>query len=253
MKTFIALGVSLFTLLTLCTGCQFSSTAENDIVNTIERAYSVKPGGTLTVVSEFGAIDVQTAARDSVAMVITKEAKFKLDPTVQEALADFEVAFEHQGPDVRVEGTFKRGREHWQKKLNRLKIRFQVTVPQQSNVDLETSSGSIAVADLGGTVRARTSGGSLRFGNIEGTVWGTHLGRQHQTHFVWSRCRTQNVRRQYRGRRCCRRSQSTNLWRKPPFWRNSGPHLGQNLGRQHQTQGVPSGCQSANLGRQYHA
>ena len=164
-------------LLLYSTGCQFTSrTAEEPVLEKIEKAFSVKAGGSLTIVSEFGAIEIQTAEQNEVAVVITKESKFKLVGTIQEVLEDFEVAFEHEGPDVRIEGAFKRGREHWQKKLNRLKIRFLITVPQQYNVDLDTSSGGISVADLDGNVRARTSGGSLRFGNITGTVWGRTSG-----------------------------------------------------------------------------
>lgn len=142
----------------------------------IEKAFSVKSGGNLTVVSEFGAIEIQTAEQDEVKVVITKESKFKLVGTIQEVLEDFEVAFEHEGPDVRIEGAFKRGREHWQKKLNRLKIRFLITVPQQYNVDLDTSSGGISVTDLNGDVRAGTSGGSLHLGDITGSVWGRTSG-----------------------------------------------------------------------------
>lgn len=142
----------------------------------IERTYNVKSGGRLTIVSEFGEIEVQTAEQDEVEVVVTKESKFKSVKTSQEALTDFEIAFEHDGSDVRIEGAFKQGREHWRKQLNRLKIRFLVTVPQQYNVDLDTSSGGITVADLGGDVRAKTAGGSLRFEKIIGTVWGRTSG-----------------------------------------------------------------------------
>lgn len=178
MKKFMLFTTFLSALpLLYSTGCQFtSSTVEAHIVDKFEKTYSVSPGGRLTLVSEFGEIDVQTATQDKVELLITKESKFKLARGVQEALADFEVAFEHEGSDVHIEGTFKHGREHWRKKLNRLKIRFQVTVPQQYNVDLATSSGSISVADLDGEVRAKTSGGSLRFGNVKGRVTGRTSG-----------------------------------------------------------------------------
>ena len=150
--------------------------AEGPVLENIEKVYSVKAGGSLTIVSEFGAIEIQTTEQDEVKVVVTKESKFKLVKASQEVLADFDLAFEHEGSDVRIEGVFKQGREHWRKQLNRLKIRFLVTVPRQYNVDLHTSSGGVSVADLEGEVRARTSGGSLRFGNITGPVWGHTSG-----------------------------------------------------------------------------
>ena len=183
------------------------STSDDNILKTIEKTYNVKAGGNLTVVSEFGAIDIQTAEQDKVETVITfspanyviqgdgnivinqsgdirinnnvvtingvkVKSDAKLDLKVQEAIEDFEATFEHKGSDVRINGKFKQGRKHWRKELNRLKILFQVTVPQQYNVDLETSSDGISVADLDGDVRAKTSAGSLRFGRIKGPVWG---------------------------------------------------------------------------------
>lgn len=149
--------------------------AEESILEKIERTYSVKGGGNLTIVSEFGAIEVETADQNQVEIVVTKSAK-SLNRSAKEALADFEVAFSPEDTDVHIEGRFKQGRERWQKILNRLKIRFHVTVPKDYNVDLETQGGSIKGGDLEGTVRAHTSGGSLRFGNITGTVWGRTSG-----------------------------------------------------------------------------
>lgn len=174
---------------------------EEHILKKIEKTYNVKSGGDLTIVSEFGTIDVQTAQQDKVEAVIIfipadssvgnvvgnnnvvnnvviingkvqNGSKSKLDPRVKEAVEDFEVTFEHKDADVRIEGKFKRGRKHWRKELNRLKILFQLTVPRQYNLDLVTSSGGVSVADLDGDVRAKNSAGSLRFGKIKGTVWG---------------------------------------------------------------------------------
>ncbi len=199
MKLLIVLTLFFSALFLFCSaGCQFTSlAAEESILEKIEKTYNVKAGGSLTIVSEFGAIEIQTAEQDKVEIVVTKAAK-SLKRSAKEALADFEVAFspenigaptfgqEDDTPDylsvvpeeteVHIEGKFKHGRERWQKILNRLEIRFHVTVPKNYNVDLSTQGGSIKVGDLDGTVRAHTSGGSLRFGNITGTVWGRTSG-----------------------------------------------------------------------------
>ena len=147
----------------------------------IEKTYNVKSGGSLTVLSEFGAIETQTAEQEKVEVVITKESKSKLVKVSQEVVEDFEVTFEHKGSDVRIEGKFKQGRKHWQKQLNLAKIHFLITVPQQYNIDLNTSSNDISVANLTGDVRVRTSGGSLCFENITGAVWGHTSGGSIET------------------------------------------------------------------------
>ena len=159
------------------TGSQFTSlTVEEPILEKIKKTYNVKSGGSLTVLSEFGAIETQTAEQEKVEVVITKESKSKLVKVSQEVLEDFEVTFEHKGSDVRIEGKFKQGRKHWQKQLNLAKIHFLITVPQQYNIDLNTSSNDISVANLTGDVRVRASGGSLCFENITGAVWGHTSG-----------------------------------------------------------------------------
>ena len=146
-----------------------------DIPQRITRNFDVKPGGKLTIDSEIGAIDVQTTDKERIEVVITKEASGKLDSMAQEALNNFEVTFEQKGSDVHIEGKFKRNRyrQYWMEKKRSLRVHFQVRVPYQSNVVLKTAStGAIHVDNLDGTVRAETSIGNLRLGEIQGAVWG---------------------------------------------------------------------------------
>lgn len=168
---FLSVSVLFFIL-----GCQVALTDEVHIVDKIEKAYSVDLGGSLTLVSELGAIDVQTAEGHQVDIVVTKATKPLSKSAAKDALADFDVTFTSEDTGVRIEGAFKQGREHWRNVLNRLEIRFQVTVPKDYNVDLDTAGGNIKVSDLNGTARAHTSGGSLHFGNITGTVRGRTSG-----------------------------------------------------------------------------
>lgn len=173
--------VEVFVALAIFSYCYFyaivlAAAVEEPILEKIEKTYDVKSDGNLTVLSEFGAIEIRTAEQEKVGVVVTKESKPKLVKASQEILEDFELAFEHEGSDVHIRGTFKQGREHWQKQLNRLKIHFLITVPQQYNIDLNTTNGGISVADLTGDVRVKTSGGSLRFQSITGTVLGHTSG-----------------------------------------------------------------------------
>ena len=143
----------------------------------IEKTYSVNSGDNLAIVSDLGAIDVQTAEQNQIEIVVTKVIrKGLLSQSAEEALADFEVTFVPEDTGVRIEGAFKEGRKYWRTKLNnklhRLDIQFQVTVPKNYNIDLDTGSGSIKVGNLDGTVRAQTSAGSLHFGKIRGSIWG---------------------------------------------------------------------------------
>lgn len=174
MKKFFALNVFLSVLILFSnTGCHISVANEEHVVERIEKTYDVNSGGSLTIALEYGAIDIQTAEQNQVEIVVTKVTRpGLLSQSVEDALADFEVTFSPNDTGLRIEGAFKQGRKYWQRKLNRLEVRFQVTVPKDYNVDLDTYSGRIKVGDLGGTVRAQTSNGNLRFGKIRGSIWG---------------------------------------------------------------------------------
>ena len=168
-------------MLAIFSECYFYSivlaaAVEAPILERIEKTYSVKSGGSLTILSEFGAIEIQTTEQEKVKVVVTKESKSKSVEAVEKMLADFQLAFEQEGSDIHIRGTFEHDREHWWKQFNLAKIHFLITVPQHYNIDLNTLSSDISVANLTGDVRVRTSGGSLRFQSITGTVLGHTSG-----------------------------------------------------------------------------
>ena len=118
MKKMIALNIFLSVLVLFAnTGCHISTADEEHVVGNIVKTYSVNAGGSLTIVSEFGSIDVQTAERNQVEVIVTKAIKSKLlSQSAEEALADFEVTFVDDGSGVRIKGEFNKdgdtGREN---------------------------------------------------------------------------------------------------------------------------------------------
>lgn len=142
----------------------------NKSANRIERTYNVNPGGSLTVNSDIGNVDVQTTAQNRVEIVFTKKAKRGIDSMVQAALADFEVTVDATRSGVSIRGEFQRGRNYWQRQLSRLDIRFLVTVPRRYNVDLYTTSGNITTNSLTGEVQGHTSAGNIHVDDIIGPV-----------------------------------------------------------------------------------
>lgn len=161
------------TALIINLGCGITAAFAHDAPQDIKGNFHVKPGGTLTIDSEIGTINVQTADKNAVEVVVTREVEGKLDSIAQKALTDFEVTFEQNNSDIRVEGKFKRDRQYWMKNGHPLRFHFQVRVPSQSNVDLKTAAaGAIHVDDLDGTVRAETSIGNIHLGEIQGAVCG---------------------------------------------------------------------------------
>lgn len=138
--------------------------------DTVKHTYNVAPGGTLTIDSDLGSIEVQSSAANTVDITVYREA------SSNDVLEDLKLSFAQSGPNVTVKADYKQANSWFNFSSSKLKLRFVVTVPKQYNVALETGGGSIQVDDLKGEARAETSGGSLKFGSIEGKVWGRTSG-----------------------------------------------------------------------------
>ncbi|MYG00287.1 DUF4097 domain-containing protein [Candidatus Poribacteria bacterium] len=138
-------------------------------LNRIEKAFDINAGGRLTIDTDIGNIDVQSADHDIAQVIVTKESKNELDIS-QDALDDFKVTFNKEGSNLTIKGEFENGRNYWRRQQNDLKIRFQVTVPKKYNVDLNTPSGDLSIEGVTGKVQAQSSAGDITGKNIFGTV-----------------------------------------------------------------------------------
>ncbi len=137
----------------------------------ITRVFEVEEGGTLTMDTERGSVEILTTGRKTVTVEITRKTPFG---GARELPDDFVVEFEHSGKDVSIRSELERG--WWDSWRNRLQVHYKITVPQRYNLDLETSGGGIRVVDLEGEVRVKTSGGGLKLGRIDGSVYGRTSG-----------------------------------------------------------------------------
>ena len=140
----------------------------------IEKSFNVAAGGTLTLNSDVGSIDISTHNKDVIDVRVIRDPDAGSRAEAEEMLKEFKVDFQQSGKDLRITGEYE---GNWKRRRHgSLSVEFRVVVPEQYNVDLQTAGGSIRLDDLNGEVRAETSGGSLKFGNIKGTVTGRTAG-----------------------------------------------------------------------------
>lgn len=129
----------------------------------INKSFDVGRDGTLKIDTDVGSIEIATHAAETVKVTVEIDG-FDSD--------DFEVTFDHDGDSLSIEGDKRNNSSSW----GRRSVHFDIVVPEQYNLSLDTSGGSIRVSDLKGQVAAKTSGGSLRFGNIAGDIKGRTSG-----------------------------------------------------------------------------
>ncbi|HVN78067.1 MAG TPA: DUF4097 family beta strand repeat-containing protein [Terriglobia bacterium] len=162
----------LASLLMVLAGCD-EMLAERDA--SIRKSFQVAPGGRLTLDVNSGSIDVSSAATSQVNIEVIRKVKTSDPRQTEEILREHQVEFRQEGNDVLVRTTGGSS-GFWNNLWKHLEVRYVISVPRKYNLDLKTSGGSIAVSDLEGEVVSRTSGGSLNFGHVQGTISGKTSG-----------------------------------------------------------------------------
>jgi hypothetical protein len=147
-----------------------------EVEDHIRRTFTVGPGGQLTVKADRGSITVTAGDSTGVEIDIMRNVKRASKARAEKVFRDHEISFSQDGNNVKVVAGFKREPRLWDDIWHRFQVRYTITVPSQFNVDLKTAGGTITIGNLTGKVRAETSGGSLKFGKIDGSVWGRTAG-----------------------------------------------------------------------------
>ncbi len=164
-------------MLAVCVVFAAWASAQDQADEHIKKTFQVAAGGSLTVVSDLGSIDVRSGAGNALGIDVQIANDGWSRRRFKEFMDEFQVDFQQTGNDVRVDAEYDRGLSSFWDSIGRhVKVRFTISVPAKYNVDLKTAGGGISVNDLDGTVLAGTSGGSLTFGEIKGSVTGKTSG-----------------------------------------------------------------------------
>ena len=89
--------------------------AKSEIEN-VDKSFSVKSGGSLTIESDQGSIKVETWDNQTVEVLVEKKAR------KQKQLDGFKVNFDQEGNDIFVEGDGGRN--------NKVSVKFDINVPK---------------------------------------------------------------------------------------------------------------------------
>lgn len=125
-----------------------------------DRTFSVAPGGTLTLKTDAGSVEVKGSDGNEVKIAAEMRGS-------QRDLDRFQVSAEASGNNVDVRGKFRD--KPWGG-VNNFDARFVISVPKSYNLELHTSGGNVEVVGVKGSLAGGTSGGNVRVKDIEGTV-----------------------------------------------------------------------------------
>lgn len=141
------------------------------ITRVVEKTFTVQPGGTFKAATQGGDITIRTADIKEVRVTARKLFRTSDEKEADDIDAKLELTIEQAGNDVTAEAKYeKRPGGSWFSSWPPVNVSFEVTVPKNYNLNLNTSGGDIEAASVVGNVRARTSGGDMKFDRVEGEI-----------------------------------------------------------------------------------
>jgi DUF4097 and DUF4098 domain-containing protein YvlB len=159
MTTYLKRTTLLVLALTV-TLCAFSTPVEAAEFS-IERTLAITPGGVFDLESVSGRVEIRGTSRSDVLVVVRAKK--------EEISEHHDFSFEEQGDRVVVRVTKRRG--HSRRWISGNEgLEFVVEVPTNTNLEIDTSGGSISVENIDGTAHLHTSGGSITATDLGATA-----------------------------------------------------------------------------------
>lgn len=155
MKRQIKIMLTFFLLLTF--GSLFSISAQS--LNLIhDKTFDVTPGQLLEVQTDVGDIKLRTWDRDEVHIRVYGD---------RDAEEEVDFYFEKTSKGVLVDAEKESSWSSW---FGGIRLKYEIDVPQNFNLDMKTAGGDMTVVDLDGEVQLRTSGGDIICDKVNGDL-----------------------------------------------------------------------------------
>ena len=138
---------------------------------TSNQEFDAANGGRLIVDVDFGTIDVSAGPDGKVTVEAVRKIDCGDEAREKEYLAEAPLLVAKEGDSVVVR-VRRQNRERfgrWSGNIS-MDARYTVRVPKNFNADLRTSGGSVTAMGLTGEVKADTSGGKMKFGQLRGPL-----------------------------------------------------------------------------------
>jgi hypothetical protein len=124
----------------------------------IDMMFDVTAGGALSLGTTNGSVTIKTWSRSQVRLVITKTTSAESPYNARTILEDFLVQARHGGRDLDLKGVANS--ESCKKTVG---VTFEVWVPQDYNVDINTGKGDVDIGKISGSFSAKTGDGKISF------------------------------------------------------------------------------------------
>jgi DUF4097 and DUF4098 domain-containing protein YvlB len=128
---------------------------------------AARDGGRLVLRSDLGSVRVLTQTGGRVICRVRIRAFTPNLEQAQRLLREYKIgAHDLEEGSLMITGELP-PEYHWHRSLS---VHFDITIPKDYNLDLETNAGDLMIGDLNGQLRGDTAGGDVRVGDVSGPV-----------------------------------------------------------------------------------
>jgi DUF4097 and DUF4098 domain-containing protein YvlB len=129
----------------------------------IEKELQLQPGGSFLLDTDNGSVQVVGSDRSGARVVITSKR--------DDIESEYKFSFDESSGQVTVKAEKKgSGLFSWFSWGRSAGLRFDIEVPRETNLDIDTAGGAIAVEAISGMTRLDTSGGAITVLDVVGDV-----------------------------------------------------------------------------------
>ena len=137
----------------------------------VNEQLDVAPGGRLVVDVDFGSINLAAGTDGKVSVEAYRKIDSNDEAREKEYLAGAPIVVSKEGDTVTVRARRPKDANRWSWCGSiSMDARYTVRVPKNFNADLRTSGGTIDANGISGEIKADTSGGKLKFGQLRGRL-----------------------------------------------------------------------------------
>lgn len=142
--------------------------------DTIEKSFTVTPGGTLKVDADLGSLEILAVQGNEITVQLERTLKGDGDQAAK-VLEDLKTKFTPTATGLHIKSSYAHEVPGDPARLP-LWAKFRISVPQSYNLELKTGRGNIAVTGVNGGLNAWTYGGHINLVDVLGKVTATTAG-----------------------------------------------------------------------------
>jgi len=162
----LALGFYLCSLL-IVTGCdiQIGDWGKAKYERTVQQQAPLAPGSNVIAQTSSGSITITGADVTDCSVVAQIRVQAPTEEEAREIAEQVEIKLEPVGQTLTV-----KAEKPPKKRRRSISISYDITVPNQTNVECASSYGAIKLSNISGNVKGKTSSGSISAENIQGSA-----------------------------------------------------------------------------------